>query len=322
MNAQAWDKLLLIAVGVVIIGLSGWFVTKALAFKDQFPVPSAKPGDELPDTKTAQTQIATGFVERTNDWTLPTRATGGVPLPLFVSIPIVEIDGDLINMLDANARKIRPPASNAWLLSNNLDFLNKTVLEQDPDGDGYTNMEEWNGKTDPKSADSHPPYAEKLVLVQRRSQIYRVKFAARPDQERFQIQRLRSGRWPRQETFYLKIGDISPDDQLRLDSFEEKNAVNRVGIRVDASILNATFLPTGTKHELVRDIIEDIPTYFAELEFQLEPGRTFFVKEGDTFPLARDPNAKYRLLEVKENEATVEYEPASGEKQTVVIKKK
>ena len=81
-----------------------------------------------------------------------------------------------------------------------------------------------------------------------------------------------------------------------------------------------TYLPKGTKHKLVRNVTEDIPTYFAEIEFLLESGKTFFVKEGDTFPLAIDPNTKYRVTEVKENSATVSFETSPGSVQTVEIK--
>lgn len=319
---DSWDKLLLIVVAILVIGLGGLFITKALSFKNQFDMESARPKDEMPETRTGQTDIATNYVKRATNWVLPGKGTPPKPLPLFVSIPIVEMDGRTINLGDPNAEMIRPPVANKWLLDNQLDFLNKSVLNQDPDGDGYTNLEEWNGKTDPKSAESHPPYADKLVLAQRRSQVYRALFAAKPDDQRYQIQRLPSAKWPKRENFYVMMGGTTDDQQLRLDSFEQKQATNNIGITVDASVLSVTFLPTGTKHQLVRKVVEEIPTYYGELEFLLEPGKTFFVKEGDTFPIARDPNTKYRLVKVTEDLATISYETGPGQTETVEIKKK
>jgi hypothetical protein len=317
-----WDKILLIVSAVLVLGLSGWFVTKALAFKDLFIMQSAVPNNMMPGTKIDQTEAASGFVMKATNWESPNKGTAQAPkiLPLFVSIPIVEINGILIDMTDPAAQAIRPPVSNQWLMDNNLDFLNKSVLNQDSDRDGYSNLEEWTGQTNPQKAESHPPYAGKLVLKKRQSQIYRVTFAARPDNTKFQIKREPTQRWPKPENFYLAIGETSSDAQIRLDSFEEKTLKNALGITVDASILNVTFLPKSTKHILVRNVAEDIHTYFAELEFLLEPGKTFFVKEGDTFPLAVDPTTKYRLVKVEENVATITYEVSSGETKTLEVK--
>lgn len=314
-----WDKIVLIVSAVIVTGLSGWFATKALAFKNQFDMVANPPKGDFPQLKTPQTDVATRYVQRATDWSLPAKGTPPKPLPLFVSIPIVEIEGDTIDMLNPDARQIRPPVSNEWLLSNNLDFLNKSVLQLDPDRDGYTNLEEWTGKTDPRDSGSHPPYADKLVMKKRHAQVYRAMFAARPDDKRFQIRRLRSSKWPKPDNFYLTIGETSKDSQIRLDAFEEKTAQSNIGITVDASVLSVTFLPKGTKHTLVRNVAEDIPTYYAELEFLLDKGKTFFVKEGDTFPLAVDPGTKYRLIEVTENSAKITYETAPGTTETVEI---
>ena len=321
MNDKPWDRFLLIAVAVLVIGLAGWFAVKAFAFKNQFPVETPSPDNTMPPVKTGQAKFATRYVETVNNWNLPKKGTPPKPLPLFVSIPIVEIDGGTIDMLSPDARQIRPPVSNGWLLAHDLDFLSKNVLAQDPDGDGYSNEEEWNGKTDPRSADSHPPYAEKIVLVERKAQMYRVMFAAKPDDRRFQIKRLASARWPKEDNSYPAMGELTDDKHIRIDAYEEKTAVNPIGINVDASVLSVTYMPQGSKHKLIRRIVEEIPTYYAELKFLLEPGKTFHVKEGDTFPLARDPGKKYRLIKVTPETATIAYETAPGQEQTIEIKK-
>ena len=71
----------------------------------------------------------------------------------------------------------------------------------------------------------------------RQKQEYKLRFAARPDPERFQIMRLPSVRWPQRDNFYLRAGETSDDEQFRLDSFEEKRALNNVGIEADATCL-------------------------------------------------------------------------------------
>ena len=214
--------------------------------------------------------------------------------------------------------------TNAWLLDNGLDFLNSGVLQQDSDGDGFSNLAEWDAKTDPTDPNTHPPYADKLVMHSRQQQEYKLRFAARPDPERFQIMRLPSAKWPQRDNFYLKVGETSEDGQFRLDSFEEKREMNDVGIEADATELTITYLPKNEEHVIVRDQEYGVPTYFAELEFLLAPGTKFYVKEGEALTeLAnKDPETKYRVTKVNENSVVINYQTGVEPEQTVEIRKK
>ncbi len=323
-DSSPWDKYVLLLAGVVVAGLAGLFISKSLAFVDQFGLTPATPNNELPDTDTPRAKAAAGLVDTVSEWKSPNKGKGGSPLPLFKSITIVEIDGKLINMLDPDADLLRPPVSNAWLLNNDLDFLNAGVLDQDPDGDGFSNLEEWEGKKAPRSADSHPPYVNKLSMVGRKAQIYRLKFAAQPDKERFQVIHLATATNPRRQTFLMKVGETSGDKKFRIDSFEKKEVKGKLGNTIDASVLNITYLPDQTKYQLVRGIEEDIPTYFVELDFALKPGigKDRYVKEGETFTLSKDPDTKYRVIKVEEDSVTITYETSPGQEKTIEIKKK
>ncbi len=318
---DSWEKFLLISLGLIVAAVSGFFIFKAWTFGGGFGLPSSDADSEMPKTKTKRTDAASNFITETIQWELPNKGVGGSPLPLFVSIPMVEIDGRLVNMLDPEEEPIRPPVSNKWLMDNNLAFLTRAVLSNDPDDDGYTNLEEWHGQTNPKDGASHPPYANKLFMVSRQAQIYRAVFAVKPDDTRFQIKRMATGKW-QQKNFYLRQGETSPDGQIRIDGFEQKQVVNNQGIRVDASVVHVTFLPKGTKHQLIKRIPTDIPTYFSQLGFELGGGDPFYVKEGDTFPLALDPNTKYRVLKVNEDSTLIEYETGPGQTAKAEIKKK
>ena len=322
MNNSAWDKILLLGAAVVVIGLSGLFVASSLGFGETFKMEAAVPNNELPPTDERTAEIAREFVVSENAWKTPTKGMAPKPVPLFVSIPIVESRGELIDMLDPSAPKLREPVTNAWLIDNGLDFLNSAVLQQDPDGDGFTSLEEWAAKTDPVDLSSHPPYADKLVMHSRQKQEYKLRSAARPDPERFQIMRLPSVRWPQRDNFYLRVGETSEDEQFRLDSFEEKRAMNNVGIEADATELTITYLPKNEKHVITRDEEYGVPTYFAELEFLLAPGNKFFVKEGDTFPVVQDPETKYRVTKVNEDSVVITYQTGVESEQTVEIRKK
>ncbi|MCG8599982.1 MAG: hypothetical protein MI807_07570 [Verrucomicrobiales bacterium] len=326
MNSKAWDKIILVVVSLVVLGLSGLFVMKALGFSELFTMETANPKNDLPEVDINRVKGAGAILGGTFLWNTPEKGAPAVkPVPLFVSIPIVESGGQMIDMLDPNAPKLREPVTNSWLMANNLDYLNSNVLNQDPDGDGFSSIQEWEAKTGPTDADSHPPYASKIQMISRQQQEYKLKFASRPDSESFQVTRLPTARWPQRDNFYLKIGDVSEDKQFRVDSFEEKRARNNVGIDVDASVLTITYLPKEEQAQLIRNIDTVIPTYYAELAFPLDPsslsGNDRYVKEGDAFNIVIDPETKYRVVKVNENSVVISYQKGDSPEQTIEINK-
>lgn len=321
MNNKAWHHFLLIAVAVIVIGLSGFLITKSLGFNDRFGMSETTRNDELPPTETKLAQVAQQLVELRNDWKIPSKGDAPKPTPLFVSIPIVEADGRLYDMLDPKSDSLRPPVTNAWLLSNNLDYLNSGVLAQDPDADGFDSLAEWEAKTDPRDPAVHPPYADKLVFVERLSKVYKLKYSAQLDAERSQITRMPTPLFPKQEIYYLKIGETSGDGNFRLDSLEKKTARNSVGIEVDASVLKITYLPLGSQHDLVMKEELPIPEYYAHLQFLLDGSFDERVKMGDTFSLVKDPETKYRVTAVTDSSVTITYQTGTQPEQTVEINK-
>ncbi len=322
MKGKSWDKVLLLVSGLAVIAGSVLLSLKAQAFGDRFNLASAKPNDEMPETQKNRADIAKSLVEKTQAWRNSTKGVSNTEVPLFVSIPLVEKEGAVINMIDPNSAPVRPPVPNSWLMAHNLDFLNAGVLSQDPDSDGFTSLAEFEAKTDPTDSKSHPPYASKLIFASRQQELYVLRFAAKPDPERFQINRLPSAKWPQGKNMYVRVGENSEDKQFRVDGFEEKRARNNLGIEVDASVLKITYLPKNEPHELVRGVDTPIPTYFAEMKFELDPGFQKHVKEGDAFNLVTDPDTKYRVVKVNEASVVITYQTGTEPEQTVEIPKK
>lgn len=308
-----WDRAILTAVGLAGIALAVVFGLKARSYPALFEIEPAQPNDELPVPEGPKVDGAQAFLDQEAKWVLPIKGTEAPkPLPLFVSIPIVEVAGELIDMNDPKARQVRPPASNQWLLENGLDFLDGGVMGQDPDGDEFTNEEEWTAKTNPKDSGSHPPYTDKLFLLSRKQQSYTLKFMTMPDEQRFQIQRLPSAAYPGNQNFMLRIGESSSDNMFRVESVEKKQGQNNLGITVDQSELTVTYIPTGESVKLIRGVEQPIPTYYGEFEFVIGGGSKFFVKKGDPFVLPVDPDTKYKLVDIQEQEAEISFEPEPG----------
>lgn len=321
---EKWDRVLLLVVALLVTAVGALFIKKALAYPATFEIEEVGEDNTLSEPEVAKVEGAQNFLSNEVKWVLPVRGeTAPKPLPLFVSIPIVLIGQDQIDMNDPNARPVRPPATNQWLLENDLNFLDAKVLEQDSDQDGFTNLEEWTAKTLPKDPADHPPYADKLVFVSRQQQSYTVKFAAMPDDSTYQVIRMPSAAWPRRETFMMHQGDVSKDGQFRVDSFKRNEATNNLGIKVDASELSVTYVPTGEPVILIRNVDKTIPTYYAELQFSLPgaPEWKEFVKKGDFFSLPIDPETKYKLIDIQENEAQISFEPEPGKERILKIGK-
>src|SRR5437870_1187689 len=72
--------------------------------------------------------------------------------------------------------EVHPPVPNEWLEQFKLPIADADVLEQDPDGDGFNNLDEWQGHTDPTNGNSHPEYYTKLKLRSATEEPFRLVF--------------------------------------------------------------------------------------------------------------------------------------------------
>ena len=324
--SKNWEKLILLLVALLTLGASVFTIKNSLAYGDKFEIPTVKQSDELPPMEKETVITSKTLVEIEQLWTLleipPVGGGDPRPIPLFKSITIVEIQGDLIDMSDPNAKKIRPPVDNQWLLDNELDFLSSNVLQQDPDGDEFVTLDEWNAKTLPRDPSSHPTFVGKLEFLARRQQNYIVEFSAQPDAERYQITRHRSSQFEK-ATFFMRKGETSPDQIFRIDKFEKKEAISNLGIKVDVSELSITYLPDEKSVKLVRRVTTTIPTYYGQFILTIGPEpEEFFVKKGATFFMPIDPETEYKLFDIDTEKAIVSFESEPGTDAKIEIRLK
>jgi hypothetical protein len=76
-------------------------------------------------------------------------------LPAQEQVPPAPGDGAVAN---ANISQADKDSYEAWFKKYHLDLNDPTMLDADPDGDGFTNREEFLANTDPTDPNSHPPY--------------------------------------------------------------------------------------------------------------------------------------------------------------------
>src|SRR4051812_18357518 len=74
--------------------------------------------------------------------------------------------------------EVHPPVPNEWWEEFNLPVADADVLTQDPDGDGFSNLDEWQSHTNPTDKNSHPVYLTKLKMKSFARESFRMVFAS------------------------------------------------------------------------------------------------------------------------------------------------
>lgn len=303
---QHYDQFLLIIFSAILLACSGWLFWQARNFAAVFAslkdVPAQRTSIRPPELEVIQQEQEK--LAKPDLW--EARIVSGRRLPLFVSVPYIsktttDDNGtqheELIDPV-ADHDMIHPPIPNSWLLENKQDLLAPDVLTQDTDGDGFTNLDEYLGKTDPNNKDSHPPYWTKLFLKRFQRIPFRLVFDAR-NGNTLLVNTLDLD----EPTQFLKVGDMVKGTKFKVAKFEEKHAMDG-GINRDVS--EVTLLNTETNESVVlpKQKEVDSPTTYAVLTY-LWTGKDFAVKKNQEFTLKPQDNVKYKCVDLSDTDVVV-----------------
>lgn len=219
---------------------------------------------------------------------------------LFASRLVLQV-GDRIVPFGPKDPPLFEGIDNAWIIEHELDYLDGELPFRDPDGDGFSNREEFDGETSPVLAEEHPPLIDKLRFVEKRQKLYQVKFSALPDGRSVQLNRLRTANWE-PKTFIFRVGEVSPDGQLEV-------------LAIDGTV-QVRHVPTGQESELTKGDVGTFSIDFAQLRLAIGESEPFLVKVGDGFRLDAD-SGEWRLEAVLEKSATVRPVIAGGQAVTI-----
>ena len=232
----------------------------------------------------------------------------------FVSTRFMVQNGSLVPLQGGGM--VHPPIPNDWFDQNKLDILDSDVLTQDPDKDGFTNLDEWTGMdalapgtktTNPNDPASHPEYITKLKLKKFIKKPFRLLFNAydgdpsKIDAMSFQINTVDV----HQPTQFVKFNETITGTKFKIIKFTPKKSTDANGVDHDISELVLEHNETKDTITLVLEKIVDSPDSYALFKYFWD-GTEMVVKKEKTFSLKPEIDVQYKLIDIQESEALIE----------------
>jgi len=301
-----YDRVSLIAAALLAIGVSALIAVKSFGFGARFKETPTTPGEDFgPADPAAVTGAAEAF-EGSHEWKVPEMpGQAGKDLKLFRSVTIVEKEGVVYDLLDPGSPPLRAPMSNKFLVDHSLDFQRDDVGSLDPDADGFPNVEEFEGQTNPRDAKSHPPYSRHLYVAEVILDPYALEFSSEAGGT-FTVKRVQPAN---RKSMLGKLNtpfEDSKGDGARFTPIKHtpKKEVDEKGFERDKSTLELTDAKNPGKNiVLTYRVPFKMPIKHAVFEFR-HPGFQSWrkdVKEGDTFQLPNDPSVTFTLVSVQDD---------------------
>src|SRR5690349_12114658 len=216
-----YDRVMLIAGAVILLASFILIVWNAFEFRNRLANQQmSRRKSASPPPVSVELDRAAEQLQNPAQWKASTRSGLFVPEKHFIGA-----DGMPATLQNT---QVHPPVPNEWFEQYGLPIEDADVLDQDPDKDGFTNLDEWQGNTDPTKKDSHPDYTTKLHLISATEEPFRYIFSSRI-KEKFGINDIdQSG-----PTQFLKVGDVIRGTEFKIVKFTEKFERNQYGINED-----------------------------------------------------------------------------------------
>jgi hypothetical protein len=289
-----YERVVLIAAALVLFLCSIFIWRNAARFSSQLavmpPAPSSKSVSPL--AKAEELAAAAAKLHQPPQWTFGGRSGLFVPEKHFIGA-----NGQPATL---QTTEVHPPVPNEWLEQFGLPIADVDVLEQDPDGDGFNNLDEWSGHTNPTDSNSHPEYYTKLKLKSSTEEPFRLVFSSWVG-DTFAINTIDL----KQPTQFLKVGDSIKGTRFKVVKFAEKYQSNQYGTKVDVSELTLEQEENKQQLTLVKEKVAMSPESVATFIYTWGGRQEFQVRKDQEFSLKPQEQIKYKLMEVEPAKAVI-----------------
>ena len=289
-----YDRVVLIAAAAFLFCCATLIWHKAISFGASFAVMQATPAlkSASPPAKALELEAAAGKLHQPPQWTFGGRSGLFVPEKHFIGA----------NGLPATLQttELHPPVPNGWLEQFGLPITDADVLEQDPDSDGFNNLEEWNGHTNPIDGNSRPEYYMKLKLKSAKQEPFRLLFSSWVG-DTYAINTIDL----KQPTQFLKIGALISGTRFKIVRFVEKYEPNKYGTNVDVSEITLEHEVTKEQLTLVKEKVAISPESVATFAYYWGGRQEFQVRKDQEFSLKPQAQIKYKLVDVRPAQAVI-----------------
>jgi len=289
-----YEALLLIAAAVVLFLSSVSIWRNVARFGSQLAVvPSAPSLKSVPPlAKAEELAAAAEKLHQPPQWTFGGRSG------LFVSEKhFIGANGQPATL---QTTEVHPPVPNEWLEQFGLPVTDTDVLDQDPDGDGFNNLDEWSGHTNPTDVNSHPEHYSKLKLKSAHEEPFRLVFSSWVG-DTFAINTIDL----KQPTQFLKVDDSIKGTRFKIVKFVEKYQPNKYGTNVDVSELTLEQVETKQQITLIKEKAAMSPESVATFVYTWGGRQEFQVRKDQEFSLKPQGQIKYKLVDVGPAKAVI-----------------
>ena len=289
-----YDRVTVIAAAIFLLFSAVWVWQSAAQFGANFIALQSAPSPKkpAPPGKASELESAAEKLHQPPQWTFSGRSGLFVPEKHFIGA-----DGLPATL---QTTQVHPPVPNEWLEQFGLPIADADVLTQDPDGDGFTNLDEWEGHTNPIDKNSHPDYLTKLKLKTSTEEPFRLVFSSWVE-DTFGINTIDLT----QPTQFLKVGDIIAGTRFKIVKFTEKYQPNQYGTNVDVSELTLEQEETKEPMTLVKEKVAVSPESVATFVYSWGERREFEVRKDQEFSLKPKEEIKYKLIDVQPTKAVI-----------------
>jgi|GEM_PF-562170 len=317
-----YERAFLVFGAVLALIGSGWIIMKASGFKSQFIVEEAPSRTKLDPLAADAVTEAQRRVEAVPQWPI------NLEMPLFSSTPFVVMNdkpSEPFRMRDPQGDKLRDPVTNIWLVDNGLDYTSIDVLDQDPDRDDYSNLDEFEAGTDPNSSLSQPGWDTKLYFAERIEEPLTIKLNSVDNgtcSVAF-ITKAEDGTEQRRNEF-IKVGAATARfEPGRFTITEVKSEmVERFGSPTQVAVAFMTDAKDRKpgKIRLEQGSLVEHPSYAAKFVYTLA-AETFTHKEGEDFELRKPAGMTITVEEITADQAVISYVPEGANDPVKKVKK-